>query len=321
MDRSARGAYRKGGPPRTTNPSARTLEDAGPAEDPSTRFRRLDPYRVDREWDRYEGTAQRTLFRELRMRFLARHRAAWGWVLDLGSGPGRFLPHVGGPQTRRVALDLSVEALHRVERTGRTHPELVRGDGLRPPFRAHAFQEVVALGNAIGFAGPQADRLWQSAGDLLDGGGHLVLEVVAGPGETSRYLQRLPTSSLPRLLHAPLGALLPRIVREGFAPRSVRRAEPGPFRRFDAARLVVALADRGWVVDEVMAVAPALGAAADRLEKLSVDSVAWSRLLDLEEALGRQPERMRGAAAVLMAASAPAGRTAGLSKPGSPLKL
>lgn len=265
-----------------------------------------------REWERYEGTAQRRLFRELRARFLDRHAAPRGWVLDLGSGPGRFLAHVGGPHARRVALDLSVEMLRRVVREGRTHPELVCGDGLCPPFRRTAFQEVVVLGNAIGFAGPDSDRLWETAGELVRPGGQLVLEVVAGPGESSRYLGRLPASSLARLLHAPLRALLARVDREGFVPEPPRRADPGTFRRYDPLALDRSLVERDWVVDEILAVAPALGADPERLAVVEEDPVAWARLLELEEAIGRRTDRARVAAAVLLAATAPGGANGGI---------
>ena len=103
------------------------------------RFREADAYRARREWLRYEGTGQRDLYRELRERFLARHAADTGWTLDVGSGPGRFLPSVGGTRTRKVAIDLSLEMLRLVPRTWNlakavgTAPERVRGDAIRPP--------------------------------------------------------------------------------------------------------------------------------------------------------------------------------------------
>jgi SAM-dependent methyltransferase len=274
-----------------------------PEDIASRRFRSLDPYRVQREWDRYEGTAQRRLFRELRTRFLDRHARDGGWVLDLGSGPGRFLPHIGGPSSRRVAVDLSVEMLRRVERSRRAHPDLVRGDGTRPPFRPAAFGEVVVLGNAIGFAGSQADLLWRSAADLVTPSGTLVLEVVAGAGERSRYLARLPASSLARLLRAPARALLPRIDAEGFVEEPTRRTDPGDFRRYDPFELSQALAGLGWGVREVLAVAPALGADPDRLEHVARDPQSWERLLRLEELLGARRERITRSPAVLLAAS------------------
>ena len=272
--------------------------------DARSRFRNLSTYRVSREWDRYEGTAQRRLFREIRTRFLGRHAVAGGWVLDLGSGPGRFLPHVGGPGSRKVALDLSEEMLRRVVREGRNPPERVRGDGVLPPFRPQAFYEVAVLGNAIGFAGSEADLLWQRAAELVRPGGRLILEVVAGSGERSTYLARLPPSSLPRLFRAPLRVLLSRVDREGFAVVPARKVDPRAFRRYDPTTLARDLSERGWTVEEVMAVAPALGTHPEGLEAIEPDPTAWARLLELEEVLGRRVGRVSAGAAVLLSATA-----------------
>jgi hypothetical protein len=209
--------------------------------------------------------------------------------------------------------------LRRIGRARNASPDLVRGDGQRPPLRAGAFHEVALLGNAVGFAGAEAERLLENARALLTPRGLLNLEVVAGPGEVSRYLRRLPPSTLPRLLHAPLRALVGRVEREGFAPLPPRRAYPGTFRRFDPALLAENLTRGGCEVGEVMAVAPALGAEPARLEGIERDPVAWERLLELEEVLGRKTDRLRASAATLVAVRSPGPPTAGLSKPGHPL--
>ena len=274
----------------------------------SERFRALDRYRVDREWHRYEGTAQRRLWRELRERFLERHSSTASWALDLGSGPGRFTPWAGGPGARAVALDLSVEMLRAIPaHWGARHlpgpvPERVRADAGCPPFSQGAFGEVLALGNAIGFAEDSGDRLLQEAMGLVGPGGTLLLEVAPGPGERSRYLARLPVSSVGRLLRAPVTALLPRVEREGFAPEAPRRPEGSAFRRVSAAHLTRRLERTGWRITEVVAVAPALGSDAPRIRACAEDAKAWGHLVQLEEALGRRPDRWGRAAAVLVAA-------------------
>ena len=281
----------------------------GPANRPaSERFRALDRYRVDREWHRYEGTAQRRLWRGLRERFLERHASTASWALDLGSGPGRFTPWAGGPGTRPVALDLSGEMLRaipaywRARRLPGALPERVRADASRPPFSRAAFGEVLALGNAIGFAEDSSDQLLDEAMGLVRPGGTLLLEVAPGPGERSRYLTRLPVSSVGHLLRAPVTALLPRIEREGFAAEPPRRSEGSAFRRVPATDLARRLERAGWTVTEVVAVAPALGSDARRIRACAEDSKAWGHLLELEEALGHRPERWDRAAAVLLAA-------------------
>jgi SAM-dependent methyltransferase len=283
-------------------PSGRTPGPASARE----RFRGLDAYRVGREWQRYEGTAQRDLFRELRVRFLGRHAAPGGWVVDVGSGPGRFLPFLGSSTSRRLALDLSLEALREVRRRGGDSADLVRGDGLFPPLVRGKFEEVSALGNAVGFAGENAAGLLSQLDALIAPGGTLVIEVVAGPGERSRYLSRLPVGALVRLLRSPVLAVVVRAEREGFAPEP-RRHRGSTFQRMDPFRLEERYRTMGWDVREVLAVAPGLGAAPDAAAAVRRDPKAWSHLLALEEALGREPERWRRAAALLLAVSRPGG--------------
>ncbi|MCI4373772.1 MAG: class I SAM-dependent methyltransferase [Thermoplasmata archaeon] len=273
--------------------------------DARDRFQNLDPYRVEREWRRYEGTAQRDLFRDLRVRFLRRHPTAGRWVVDVGSGPGRFLPYLGSPDAQRIALDLSVEMLRRTDFQGGISAHLVRGDGISPPLARSAFAAVAVIGNALGFAGPDAERFLESAESLVRPGGLLLLEVVAGAGERSRYLSRLAPRTLARLLRSPIRAVQLRADREGFLPEPARRPESGEFRRFDPAGLAAQFRLRGWQVREVVAVAPALGASPAAIEEARTDPKAWTHLLELEELIGHSPERWRSAAAVLLAFSAP----------------
>jgi SAM-dependent methyltransferase len=281
---------------------------------PSERFRNLDSYRARREWLRYEGTGQRDLYRELRERFLLRHAVSEGWVLDLGSGPGRFLPLAGGEGARRVALDLSREMLNLIPDTwtasGRSDPvpSRVLGDALRPPFERGRWAEVVALGNPLGFAGAEADQLLAAAESLVRPGGVFVLEVAPSSGERSRYFARLPPTSLARLLYAPRPAVLARLDREGFRSEPARRAAEGSFRRIAALQIHDRWKRQGWELLETSAVAPALGADPVRAEAVRADARAWPRLLDLEEEVGRRAERWVGAAAVLLCARRPASK-------------
>jgi hypothetical protein len=98
---------------------------------------------------------------------------------------------------------------------------------------------------------------------------------------------------------------VPRVEREGFDTMPFRRPEDGEFQRIPAADLVRTFETRGWEVTEVMAVAPALGALAPRIERVRGDAKAWDHLLLVEEELGRRPNRWVHAAAVLVAARAP----------------
>ena len=233
-------------------------------------------------------------------------------MLDAGSGPGRFTADLGAPGTaRRVAVDLGremlVELIDRWPRGNSADPIafVVRGDAGQLPFPPATFDVVAALGNLVGFAGMQAPRVLGSVVDALAPGGTLLLEVAPGSGEHSRYLRRLPSSSVARLLRAPTRAVATRIEREGFAPEPMRKEVPGEFVRVDPVLLAVDLTSKGFRVEEMLAVAPALGADGDRTAAVARDPKAWEHLLMVEEQLGRTPERWSRAAAVLVAATAP----------------
>jgi SAM-dependent methyltransferase len=267
---------------------------------------------------RYEGTAQRELFRQLRERFLIRNARSGRWALDVGSGPGRFARHVGAGGRTCVALDLSLAMLavgREISSTvaGPEAPrvERVRGDALQPPLPPATFDEVALVGNALGFEAGSGDALLQTVEGLVNAGGFLLVEVAPGPGEHARYLARLPPGAVRRLLAAPPAAVLPRVRREGFATEPSRH-RTSAFRRWTADELLERWRSVGWRVREAMAVAPALGPDAGRLSEVARDPRAWARLLELEEELGREPARWPNAAAVLLAVERPALQTNGL---------
>ena len=291
---------------------ARARREPADEGSPAERFRQADAYRARREWLRYEGTGQRDLYRELRERFLARHAVDTGWAVDIGSGPGRFLPSVGGPRTRKVAIDLSLEMLRRVPEAWRlaralgTAPERIRGDATRPPLALGSFAEVVLLGNTLGFAGRGADDLLAGSLGLVGPGGTALLEIAPAPGERSQYLARLPASALARLFRAPLRVIVDRLDREPFREETARHTTPRSFRRFRVEELHARLGVEGFDLRETIAVAPALGPDSERISAVRTDAKAWSRLLDLEEEVGHRAERWPRAAAVLVAARRPA---------------
>ncbi len=274
------------------------------------RFLAVDPYRARREWDRYAGTAQRDLFRELRERFLLRHAVAEGWALDAGSGPGRFTPVLApGRSARAVALDLSRKMLDELRDRwvssgpAPSRPDLVVGDAAFPPFSEAVFDVVVGLGNLVGFAGPESGRLLDRLRGLVRPSGRLVLEIAPGPGEHSRYLARLPARSVARLFRSAVPLVTLRAGREGYVAERWRKDHPGTFDRPAAEVVRTDLERTGFRVDEVMAVAPALGPDPLRIAAVATDPKAWTHLVAVEEQLGQHPERWVRAAAVLVAAT------------------
>jgi SAM-dependent methyltransferase len=303
---------RSHGEPRPGPARGRPSSPPPPASEPAReRFLRADPYRAVREWDRVEGTPQRDLFRVLRTRFLRRHQPDSAWALDVGAGPGRFTPFIGGSKGRTVALDLSramLEELARHQPAGAgSFPDRVLADALRPPFPDGAFGVVAALGNVLGFSEADHEQLLTALERLVAPAGLLLVEVAPGPGLRSRYLHRLPPSAVARLLRSPRSLVRSRIAREGFEELPPRHESPH-FARIAVPELREHWTRSGWEVLETVAVAPALGPEAERIE------AAWSApesrlaLIELEEAVGSEPANWASAAAVLLAVRAPARR-------------
>lgn len=294
--------------PRPRRTSLRPVPAVPEFSSPRARFLKADRYRAEREWNRYEGTAQRDLFRILRERFLARHCRPAPWVLDVGSGPGRFTRSLGDRNSRAVALDLSQESLRLLATkwpkgpVAPPLPDRVRGDAVRIPFAPGVFGTVAALGNTLGFAGAESKQLLDAVASRVGAGGVLLLEAAPGPGEESRYLARLPAGSVARLFRSPTSLVRRRIDREGFRTERPRKTGPGDFRRLSVPEISEHLARTGWEVRETVAVAPALGPDSERLDAVRSDPKAWDHLLVVEEEFGRQPARWEQAAAVLLAA-------------------
>ena len=293
-----------GRPIRGREPRAGASPEEPDGPSPRERYLATDAYRAQREWARYQGTAQRDLFRELRRRFLLRHAAGGGWALDVGAGPGRFTEAMAEGGAHAVAFDLSDEML-RGAPAGRPRPspafERVQGDALRPPFPERTFGLVALLGNVVGFADADGERLLEAAEALLTPDGSLIVEIAPGAGERSVYLSRLPAGAVGRLLAAPPSAIRPRVAREGYRPEAERHRSRG-FARWTVDRLDERWARSGFERIEAVAVAPALGASPTRIARVQGDPRAWGHLLELEEEIGRDPARWAGAAAVLVAA-------------------
>ena len=110
------------------------------------------------------------------------------------------------------------------------------------------------------------------------------------------------------MLRSPVRAVVHLLDREGFRPESPRHATDESFSRFSAGTVHEALEADGFVVEETMAVAPVLGPNPERIASTRADAKAWPHLLELEEEIGRRPERWVPAAAVLVSARRPASK-------------
>ncbi len=177
----------------------------------------------------------------------------------------------------------------------------VRGDALRPPLAPGIWGEVVVAGNTLGFAAAAGPTLLERTEELVAPGGTLLVEIAPGPGERSRYLGRLPPGAVGRLLEAPVTAILTRVEREGFL-REPRRRSTSDFHRWKVSELTDRWGRRGWEVLEILAIAPALGTDPERVAAVAKSRKAWSRLLEVEERVGRHEDRWPQAAAILLSA-------------------
>ena len=204
-----------------------------------------------------------------------------------------------------MLLDVSIAMLRRArtelrEDSTAPPPSFLVGDALRMPFHRAAFQQVVALGNAVGFAEGRWDAMLRSCAGALAPSGTLLVEIAPGHGERARYLHRLPTGAVRRLLRAPRVLAQRRVEGEGFTSQLPKAGHRSRFRRLSVAELDRLLDAEGLRREEAVAVAPCLGTDAERIKAVAEDPVAWVHLLELEEAVGRSPERWASAAAVLL---------------------
>lgn len=205
-------------------------------------------------------------------------------------------------------LDLSRAMLDRARKQLRSSrpaegaAHFVRGDALHPPFGSRSFDSAVVLGNVVGFAASDAERMLGEVAELVRTGGILILEVAPGSGERSRYLARLPPSAVGRLFESPPQLIRRRIEAEGFDRADPVAGHRDRFERIDPERVRRWLEPRGFEIVRARAIAPSLASDAPRISAIARSRRAWSRLLAVEEQLGDDPPRWPGAAAVLLLA-------------------
>ena len=179
-------------------------------------------------WSRFydHPLLQRATYRPVHdavLRALAATRA--GTVLDLGCGTGQLLRRMSDelPARRLVGLDFSVGMLARAAERLRAHPAaLVRGDALRLPFPAAAFDAVVSTEAFHWF--PDHDAALAELGRVLVPGGTLLLAFVNPPLALVENLVALGSRLFGEPAHWPTAAELRRKVEHaGFTVVAQRR--------------------------------------------------------------------------------------------------
>ncbi len=238
------------------------------------RYRELPAARAEREWERYQGTLQRELWLRLRERFLLRALDASPsqspWVVELGSGPGRFAPLLTRAGSQALLVDLSPamirEGRRRLGSPPRTH--WVLADALRLPIRLGATRLLVALGQLLNLAGGEAPLFLREWDRVLPPGAGWALEV------------NLEGSSLA-------------------SPSREKGTET--LTRFRLEELEGRLASLGWRVEESLKVAPKAGGEEDSCRRaLKRWGGNWEQWLEEEERAGRSPEARGGGGAWLL---------------------
>ena len=273
---------------RIPNPAAAGSNPASPASrKPSRsasrlptrdRFLRLPDSRARREWSRYEGTPQRTLWLALRRRFLS--RALQGLpsgsrgVIEVGPGPGRFSDLLLATGRPVLLLDLSRAMIREGRRLrsgkGPGGPHWVLGDALRLPVRPGSQAAVVALGNLLGFGGPRAGLMLREWQESLAPGGVWVLETTL----CAPLRDGVRTKGAPPPGQGTGGASGP-----GEAGGLVRFSRKEMDRWFD--RL-------GWELLEAAPVAPRSGGSPEATRQaLTRTGGDWNAVLEEEEQAGR----------------------------------
>lgn len=102
-----------------------------------------------------------------------------GWILDLACGAGRHLRAMARAGFAAVGVDLSVDLLAEARRrAGGAHPQLVRADMRRLPFRSGAFSTLTNFFTSFGyFASREEDGLAaDEMARVLESGGLFLLD-------------------------------------------------------------------------------------------------------------------------------------------------
>lgn len=303
-------------PPRNRRPgtpgTSRTATSEGKG-----RFRALDPYRVAREWARYEGTPHRELLESVRVRFLRANlppaKAPLG--LDVGSGPGRSALWVEPHVERLVLIDVSREALQEARqrlstRLPGTPLSYVRADAVRLPTRRRSVGTITLMGNVLGFSDDDADEVLREAAGCLAPGGRLILETYTPVHQGPSLPPPEDTAEWRRLLEGDPKETWDRLARRSWVRRPPREVSPS-FAAWSPGRVIRRLRAEGLVLQDRSVAAPLTGDQPSVVEALTLRSPSsLEKLVKLEETAGRDRRTVASGGTVLWAASSAATSTA-----------
>ena len=266
---------------------------------------------VRNEWRRHEGEPWRVLRRVLRERFVERHvKGLTGLLVELGPGPGRFTPILRKrPYTAVVALDLSRRTLKSARRRNPPSRTLVpvqwvQGAGESHPHRARSVDVVVALGNIVSFSAADGPMLLRELARALRPGGLLVADFPTPVAAIQEFFYRGGERRfLVRVLRRRKFFMVDRVLATHYQPYAPRRLGRWEFRFYTAEDAKRALVRAGFLVQEVMSVAPVARMDNRLISAARRDTRAWRSLLEVEEAVGHRPGVLETGDGFLVAAT------------------
>ena len=162
--------------------------------DPEYTSRVYDVY-GEREWDRHDASwAARASF-EIHRRFLEEFVRPGDYVLDAGSGPGRFTielaaigarVHVGDISPRQLELNAERVAAAGCEGAvvGRTRLDICD----LSDFASSSFDAVVCFGGPLSYVMDHADGALGELCRVTRAGGHVMVSVMSSVGTVRRFL-------------------------------------------------------------------------------------------------------------------------------------
>ncbi|MCI4344463.1 MAG: class I SAM-dependent methyltransferase, partial [Thermoplasmata archaeon] len=252
--------------------------------------------RVEAEWGRYAGNAQRVLRRTLRERFLTRHLGrSRDIVLELGPGPGRFTSVIRrSTRTCVAAVDLSLASLRSARRrTGRQPArapiDWIQGAGELLPFRNRTVDAAVVLGNIVNFAAADGPALLQELGRVVKRQGLFVADFASPAGATHEFFHvAAQRRLLRRILRRPNWYFVDQVLRTGYQPYAPTRLARWEFRFYTVGEVEEELARAGFRAFDAMSIAP-VAAFEDRVAAIARrEPRTWENLLRTEEKVGRR---------------------------------
>jgi ubiquinone/menaquinone biosynthesis C-methylase UbiE len=251
-----------------------------------------DKYGI-KEWDRLDSSAHLRVIYHLHWQFLREHVGPGCFVVDIGSGAGRFTIAMAGAGSRVVPVDISWEQLQiarsKIVEAGFADqvPAYVLGDVRALPFPDATFDTTVCYGAVLNYLFADAERALRELVRVTQPGGTVVVSVGSRWG-CLRFVAGNDAIDVADFFGRPDYWHISQVAETGDLPEHER--VPQPARHFFESGELADLMARAGLDEVQLASAPALTEALyARLEAIEQVPEAWATILDLEERAYRRP--------------------------------